>query len=217
MKMSMFRAAGIAAMALVVALPAWSQGIPKAQSPEEVGFLSPRLKRLSDRLNEGVKNNELPGAVVLIVRNGKIVMFESFGFRDREAKVPMTNDAIFRIASMSKPITTVAAMMLMEEGRLSLADPVSKYIPACADPKVSVEKNNADGTVELGLEPQSRPMTIQDLMRHTSGLTYGAIGSNKVKQSYMDMKVMAPDQTNAEMVAKISKLALLYQPCTTSE
>jgi CubicO group peptidase (beta-lactamase class C family) len=217
MKMSMFRAAGIAAMALVMALPAWSQGIPKAQSPEEVGFLSPRLKRLSDRLNEGVKNNELPGAVVLIVRNGKIVMFESFGFRDREAKVPMTNDAIFRIASMSKPITTVAAMMLMEEGRLSLADPVSKYIPAFADTKVSVEKNNADGTVELGLEPQSRPMTIQDLMRHTSGLTYGAIGSNKVKQSYMDMKVMAPDQTNADMAAKLSKLALLYQPGTTWE
>ena len=215
--MSMFRAAGIAAMALVMALPAWSQGIPKAQSPEEVGFLSPRLKRLSDRLNEGVKNNELPGAVVLIVRNGKIVMFESFGFRDREAKVPMTNDAIFRIASMTKPITTVAAMMLMEEGRLSLADPVSKYIPAFADTKVSVEKNNADGTVELGLEPQSRPMTIQDLMRHTSGLTYGAIGSNKVKQSYMDMKVMAPDQTNADMAAKLSKLALLYQPGTTWE
>ena len=215
--MSMLRAAGFAALALVVALPAWAQGIPKAQSPEEVGFLSPRLKRLSDRLNEGVKNNELPGAVVLIARNGKIVMFESFGFRDREAKLPMTNDTIFRIASMTKPITTVAAMMLMEEGRLSLADPVSKYISAFADTKVSVEKNNADGTVDLGLEPQRRSMTIQDLMRHTSGLTYGEIGSNKVKQSYVDMKVMAPDQTNAEMAAKLSKLALLYQPGTTWE
>jgi CubicO group peptidase (beta-lactamase class C family) len=217
MKMSIFRAAGIAAIAFVLALPAVAQGIPKAQSPEEVGFMSPRLKRLSDRLNEGVKNNELPGAVVLIVRNGKIVMFESFGFRDKEAKVPMTNDTIFRIASMTKPITTVAAMMLMEEGRLTLADPVSKYIPAFADTKVSVEKNNADGTVELGLEPQRRPMTIQDLMRHTSGLTYGAIGSNKVKQSYLDMKVAVPDQTNADMVAKLSKLALLYQPGTTWE
>jgi CubicO group peptidase (beta-lactamase class C family) len=123
----------------------------------------------------------LPGAVVLIARNGKIVMFDSFGFRDRDAKSPMTNDTIFRIASMSKPITTVAAMMLMEEGKLTLADPVSKYIPAFADTKVSVEKKNADGTVELGLEPQYRPMTIQDLMRHTSGLTYGAVGSNKVK------------------------------------
>jgi CubicO group peptidase (beta-lactamase class C family) len=217
MKMSMFRVAGVAALAVAVAFPAAAQGIPKAQSPEEVGFLSPRLKRLSDRINEGVKNNELPGAVVLIVRNGKIVMFESFGFRDKEAKAPMTNDTIFRMASMTKPITTVAAMMLMEEGRLTLADPVSKYIPAFADTKVSVEKKNADGTVELGLEPQYRPMTIQDLMRHTSGLTYGAMGSNKVKQSYIDMKVAVPDQTNADMVAKLSKLALLYQPGTTWE
>jgi CubicO group peptidase (beta-lactamase class C family) len=217
MKMSMFRVAGVAALAVAVAFPAAAQGIPKAQSPEEVGFLSPRLKRLSDRINEGVKNNELPGAVVLIVRNGKIVMFESFGFRDKEAKAPMTNDTIFRMASMTKPITTVAAMMLMEEGRLTLADPVSKYIPAFADTKVSVEKKNADGTVELGIEPQYRPMTIQDLMRHTSGLTYGAMGSNKVKQSYIDMKVAVPDQTNADMVAKLSKLALLYQPGTTWE
>ncbi len=200
--------------ALSMALPVAAQGIPKAQSPEEVGFVSTRLKRLGDRIEEGVKNNELPGAVVLIARNGKIVMFDAYGFRDKEAKAPMKTDTIFRIASMTKPITTVAAMMLMEEGKLSLADPVSKYIPAFADTKVSVEKKNADGTVELGLEPQRRPMTIQDLMRHTSGLTYGAVGSNKVKQSYMDMKVMVPDQTNAEMVEKLSKLALLYQPGT---
>lgn len=215
--MSMVRALGLAALAVVVALPAAAQGIPKAQSPEEVGFLSTRLKRLSDRINEGVKNNELPGAVVLIARNGKIAMFDSFGFRDKEAKVPMTNDTIFRIASMTKPIVTVGAMMLAEEGKLSLADPVSKYIPAFAETKVSVQKKTADGTVELGLEPQTRPMTIQDLMRHTSGLTYGAAGSNPVKQSYADMKVAVPDQTNADMVAKLAKLALLYQPGTTWE
>jgi CubicO group peptidase (beta-lactamase class C family) len=201
-------------VALSLALPAAAQGIPKAQSPEEVGFVSTRLKRLSDRIEEGVKNNELPGAVVLIARNGKIVMFDAFGFRDRETKAPMKTDAIFRIASMTKPITSVAAMILMEEGKLSLADPVSKYIPAFADTKVSVRKKNADGTVEMSLEPQFRPMTIQDLMRHTSGLTYGAAGSNPVKQSYLDMKVMAPEQTNAQMVEKLSKLALLYQPGT---
>ena len=141
-------------------------------------------------------------------------MFDAFGFRDKEAKAPMKTDAIFRIASMTKPITTVAAMILMEEGKLSLADPVSKYIPAFADTKVSVQKKNADGTVELSLEPQFRPMTVQDLMRHTSGLTYGAAGSNPVKQSYIDMKVMVPDQTNAQMAEKLSKLALLYQPGT---
>ena len=136
--MSIIRLAAAAALAASVALPVAAQGIPKAQSPEEVGFVASRLKRLSDRLEEGVKNNELPGAVVLIARNGKLVMFDSFGFRDKETKAPMTNDTIFRIASMTKPIVTVAAMMLVEEGKLSVADPVSRYIPAFADTKVAV-------------------------------------------------------------------------------
>jgi len=210
----MLRLAGLVAMALVIALPALAQGIPKAQTPEEVGFSTMRLKRLSDRLNEGVKAGELPGAVVLIARNGKIVMFDAFGYRDRDAKAPMKTDTIFRIASMTKPIVAVAAMILMEEGRLSLADPVSKYIPAFADTKVAVKKENADGTIEIATEPQFRPMTVQDLLRHTSGLTYGAIDTNRVKQAYMDMRVMVPDQTNAEMVEKLAKLPLLYQPGT---
>lgn len=213
--MTIFRSIGLAALALGLATStAGAQGLPKAQSPEEVGFSSVRLKRLSDRINEGVKAGELPGAVVLIARNGRIVMHEAFGFRDKDAKAEMKLDTIFRIASMTKPIVTIAAMMLMEEGRLSLADPVSKYIPAFAETKVGVKKKNDDGTVEMALEPQFRPMTVQDLMRHTSGLTYGAASSNPVKQSYMDMKVMVPDQTNAEMVEKLAKLALLYQPGT---
>lgn len=215
--MSMIRLAAAAALGVVLALPAGAQGIPRVQSPEEVGFLSTRLKRLSDRLNEGVKNNELPGAVVLIARNGKIVMFESYGFRDKDAKVAMTNDTIFRIASMTKPIVTLAAMMLMEEGKLTLADRVSTYIPAFADTKVAVPKKKDDGTVEMVLEPQLRPMTVHDLMRHTSGLTYGAVGANPVKQSYLDMKVADRSQTNAEMADKLGKLALLYQPGTTWE
>lgn len=215
--MSIVRTAAVAALFVALALPAVAQGIPKVQSPEEVGFLSTRLKRLGDRLNEGVKNNELPGAVVLIARNGKIVMFESYGFRDKEAKVAMTNDTIFRIASMTKPIVTLAAMMLMEEGKLTLADRVSMYIPAFADTKVAVQKKKEDGTVETVLEPQFRPMTVHDLMRHTSGLTYGAVGANPVKQSYVDMKVADRSQTNAEMADKLAKLALLYQPGTTWE
>src|SRR3954447_13895792 len=96
-----------ALLALSLAVPAVAQGIPKAQSPEEVGFVATRLKRLSDRIEEGVKNNELPGAVVLIARNGKLVMFGSFGFRDKGPKVPMTNDPIFPIPSMTKPIRSV--------------------------------------------------------------------------------------------------------------
>ena len=215
--MSIVRTAAAAALVIARAWPAGAQGIPKVQSPEEVGFLSTRLKRLGDRLNEGVKNNELPGAVVLIARNGKIVMFESYGFRDKEAKVAMTNDTIFRIASMTKPIVTLAAMMLMEEGKLTLADRVSMYIPAFADTKVAVQTKKEDGTVETVLEPQFRPMTVHDLMRHTSGLTYGAVGANPVKQSYLDMKVADRSQTNAEMADKLAKLALLYQPGTTWE
>jgi CubicO group peptidase (beta-lactamase class C family) len=209
------RVIALAALALSgAAFPVFAQGLPKAQSPEEVGFSSVRLKRLSDRLSEGVKSGEIPGAVVLIARNGRLVMFEAYGYRDRAAKAPMQTDAIFRIASMTKPITSVAAMTFVEEGKLSLADPVAQYIPAFAGTKVSVRRDKPDGTVEMGLEPQARPMTIMDLMRHTSGLTYGAVGANVVKQSYVDMKVMSADQTNAEMVDKLAKLALLYQPGT---
>jgi len=215
--MSLVRVIAVAAIAASVGLPAAAQGIPKAQSPEEVGFVATRLKRLSDRIEEGVKNNELPGAVVLIARNGKLVMFDSFGFRDKDAKVPMTNDTIFRIASMTKPIVSVATMMLMEEGKLTLADPVSRYIPAFADTKVAVEKKKEDGTVEYELEPQTRPMTVQDLLRHTSGLTYGAAGANRLKQSYLDMNVNDRSQTTAEMADKLAKLWLVYQPGTTWE
>src|SRR5689334_3457894 len=135
-----------ALVVLGLALPVAAQGIPKAQSPEEIGFVSSRLKRLGDRIEEGVKNNELPGAVVLIARNGKLAMFDAFGYRDKDAKAPMKTDAIFRIASMTKPITSVAIMILAEEGKLTLADPVSKYIPAFAETKVSVQKKNPDGT-----------------------------------------------------------------------
>src|SRR5690606_28468852 len=117
----------------------------------------------------------------------------------------------------TKPIVTLAAMMLMEEGKLTLADRVSMYIPAFADTKVAVQKKKEDGTVETVLEPQFRPMTVHDLMRHTSGLTYGAVGANPVKQSYLDMKVADRSQTNAEMADKLAKLALLYQPGTTWE
>jgi CubicO group peptidase (beta-lactamase class C family) len=212
--MSAVRVLGLAAFAIGIAVPAMGQGIPKAQSPEEVGFSSVRLKRLPDRINEDVKDGKIPGAVVLIARNGRIVMFDAFGYRDRESKAPMQTDSIFRIASMTKPITSVAAMTLVEEGKMSLADPVAKYIPAFEETKVSITKSAPDGTVQMGLEPQERPMTIEDLMRHTSGLTYGAIGKNVVKQSYNEMKVTDVDQTNAEMAAKLAKLALLYQPGT---
>jgi CubicO group peptidase (beta-lactamase class C family) len=107
--------------------------------------------------------------------------------------------------------------MLMEEGKLTLADPVSRFIPAFADTKVAVEKKNGDGTVDYVQEAQTRPMTVQDLLRHTSGLTYGAVGANKLKQSYLDLNVNDRSQTNAEMAEKLAKLSLVYQPGTTWE
>jgi len=144
-------------------------------------------------------------------------MFEAFGYRDRDAVAPMQKDAIFRIASMTKPITSVAAMMLVEEGKLSLDDPVAKYIPAFGDAKVAVKRENTDGTEEVGQEPQRRQMTILDLLRHTSGLTTGGAGMNGVRQSYLSMRVMEADLTNAEMVDRLARLALLYQPGTRWE
>jgi CubicO group peptidase (beta-lactamase class C family) len=113
---------------------------------------------------------------MMIQRNGKTAYFNSFGVRDPGTKEPMTPDTIFRIYSMSKPITTVVAMMLVEEGKLQLEDPLSKYIPAFADVKVGVEKKGEDGAMGLDMVPVKRPITIQDLMRHTSGLTYGFFG-----------------------------------------
>jgi CubicO group peptidase (beta-lactamase class C family) len=191
---------------------AGAQGLPKVKSPEEVGFSSVRLKRLSDRLNEGVKAGELPGAVVLIARNGRIVMHEAFGFRDKEAKAEMKTDTIFRIASMTKPIVATAAMMLMEEGKLSLADPVSKYIPAFAETKVAVKKKNDDGTVEMALEPQFRPMTVQDLLRHTSGLTYEHQGDGPVHKIYQESRVRSRKITNAEHAALVASFPLVCHP-----
>jgi CubicO group peptidase (beta-lactamase class C family) len=215
--MTLVRIATAVALAAAITVPAFAQNLPRAATPEEVGLSSERLKRLTDRLHAGVEGNEIPGAVVLIARNGKIAYFESFGFRDRDAKAEMKHDAIFRIASMTKPVTSLAIMMLAEEGKLSIAAPVSRYIPEFKDTKVGIEKKNADGTVEFSYEPPRREMTVHDLLRHTSGLTYGAAMGHPLKKAYSDIKAMDPGQTNAEMAAKLAKLALLSHPGTTWE
>jgi CubicO group peptidase (beta-lactamase class C family) len=211
-------AVGIALMLVIgVSHPVLAEGLGHAQKPEDVGLSSGRLNRLTDRMKLGVEKGEIPGAVVAVARNGKIAYLQSFGLRDPESKDPMKSDAIFRIASMSKPFTSLAVMMLAEEGKLSIADPVSKYLPEFADLKVGVVKPNAEGKNEVQIEPVRSPMTLQDLLRHTSGLTYGEASNNPLKQAYVDMKVSDPNDTNAELVTKLSKLALLYQPGTTWE
>jgi CubicO group peptidase (beta-lactamase class C family) len=202
-------------VATCVAFAALAQVLPNGQ-PEALGFSSERLQRLTGAFKADVDKGAIPGAVVLIARDGKVAYLEAIGFQNREKQVPMKTDAIFQIASMTKPIVSVAAMILVEEGKLQLLDPVSVYLPEFKNLQVGVEKvNPATGNPELSLEPARREMTVQDLLRHTSGLTYGIFGKSLVKQAYNDAKLFDPSQTLAELVTKLSKLPLAAQPGTT--
>jgi len=203
---------------IAVAVPALAQNLPKAGRPEDVGLSSERLNRLTAAFQADVEREKIPGAVILIVRHGKIAYFEAIGFLDRGKHLPMRRDAIFRVASMTKPIVSVAAMTLVEEGKIQLLDPVSTYLPEFKNLKVGVEgKPEGTDRLELALETPRREMTIQDLLRHTSGLTYGAFGDSLVKRAYRDANLFDPKQTTAEMVTKLSQLPLAFQPGTTFE
>src|SRR5581483_3699355 len=145
----------------------FAQDLPTAK-PESVGLSSERLERITGAVQQDIDGKRIAGGVTLIVRHGKVAWFKAQGMQDREASKAMPTDAMFRICSMSKPITTVAAMMLYEEGKFLLDDPVSKYLPEFKDMKVLVKP--AEGpryTI-----PAAKEITIRDLMRHTSGLTY---------------------------------------------
>src|SRR5204863_5165020 len=152
------------------------------------------------------------GAVMLVARDGKVVHSLAYGKQDPVAGTPMTPDSIFRIYSMTKPIVSVAAMILVEEGRMQLADPVAKYIPELKDLKVGVEKGGS-----LELVSAQRPITIQDLMRHTSGFTYGVFGKSLVKDLYTKNGVDRSDHTNAEFVKTLATVPLMFQPGSTWE
>ena len=195
--------------------PALAGDLAHVTAPEEVGLSSERLERLSTAFKAGVDKGEIPGAVVLIARNGKVAYFQAFGFRDREAGASMTRDAIFRIASMTKPITSLAIMMLAEEGRLQIAHPVSRYLPEFKGLQVGVEKKGDDGKMELALEPARREMTVHDLLRHTSGLAHPIFDQSMVKGLYDKARVTDLAQTNAELVSKLAKLPLQFQPGST--
>jgi CubicO group peptidase (beta-lactamase class C family) len=208
------RDAAIAAVAFTaLALPVHAQDF--ATEPESAGFSRAGLARIDAFLQNEVDTRKIPGGILLVKRKGAIAYFKSFGVRDPATKAPMTPDTIFRIYSMSKPITTVTAMMLVEEGKLGLDDPLSKYIPAFADVKVGVETRGEDGQPRLDLVAAKRPITIQDLMRHTSGLIYGFFGEGLVKKAYVDANLSADDPDLTEFVARLAKLPLAYQPGTT--
>ena len=206
-----------AALSVAVACSAHAQvkDLPHAK-PEAVGMSSERLARLSATLRTDIEAKKIPGAVLLVSRHGKVVLFEAMGKLDPSGDAPMTRDAIFRIYSMTKPITTVTAMTLVEEGRLKLDDPVAKFIPSFAKMQVGIEKPASDGgKPALELVAARRPITIQDLMRHTSGITYGFFGNSLVKTAYLEAKLGDTGQTNEGLAEKISKLPLAYQPGTT--
>lgn len=208
------RGVAVAALLFATVSGAFAEG-PITAKPEEAGFSSAGLARIDAYLQNEIATNKIPGAIMMIQRNGKTAYFNSFGIRDPGTKAPMTADTIFRIYSMSKPITTVAAMMLVEEGKLQLDEPLSKYIPAFADVKVGVEKKGEDGKVGLDLVSPRRPITIQDLMRHTSGLTYGFFGEGAVKKLYVEAKLLEGDVDNAAFADRLAKLPLAYQPGST--
>src|SRR5262249_54815103 len=151
-------------------------------------------------IHTDVEKGRMPGAVVLIARKGRVVYFENIGFRDRAAGAPLQKDDIFRIYSMTKPFTSVAVLMLRDEGRFDLSDPISRYLPQPTKLEVGVEKKDAAGQVTLVMEPSRRDMTIQDLLRHTSGLTYGVFGSGAVKKLYGEVGVDSRDITSAELI-----------------
>jgi len=184
----------------------------RTDRPEDAGFSSARLQRLIDVLSRDIDAKLVPGAVALIARKGKVVLHEALGLRDREANASMQRDSVFRIASMTKPLTSVAAMMLAEEGRLSIADPVAQYLPEFAETQVAVDSDHA---ATLATEACRRPLTVQDLLRHTSGLTYAPLTGPALKHAYIDAGVGDLKHTNAEFTAKLAKLPLAYQPGAT--
>ena len=184
---------------------------------DAAGFHSGRLQRIDAALDADVDNGAIPGAVVLIVRGGKLAYFERFGYADRQALRPMRRDSIFRIASMTKPITVVAALMLMERGKLVLSDPASRFLPGLREINVGIEATDEASGRQLVLESARRPITVHDLMRHTAGFTYGQSGDSLVQRAYREAGLMDSQQTNAEVVAKLARLPLAHHPGTTFE
>jgi CubicO group peptidase (beta-lactamase class C family) len=178
--------------------------------PESVGMSSERLALVVPAMQTFVDEEKVAGAVTIVARNGRIVFFEAVGKADIDSGKPMKRDAIVRIYSMTKPITSVAVMMLVEEGKLALDDPVAEHLPELE--KVKVFVGNDGG--ELQLEEPVRAPTILDLLRHTSGLTYGVFGNTVVDQRYRRVDILSDAGTLGEMVTKLSGLPLLYQPGT---
>ena len=198
---------------ILTATVAFAQGLPTA-SPEAVGLSSARLARVTELVKGEIAKGRYPGAVALVARRGKVAYFEALGQRDPQSGAPMTKDAIFRLYSMTKPFTSVAVMTLVEDGKILLNDPVSKYLPKLKGLQVSVPRvDSQTGRVSYALVPAEREITIQDLLRHTSGLVYGVFTSHAgVKEAYAKEGVDWENVTPAEQVERLARVPLAHQP-----
>jgi CubicO group peptidase (beta-lactamase class C family) len=189
------------------ALAAGPPALPTAK-PENVGMSSDRLTRLNDGMKSLVDQGRLAGVVTMVARHGKVIEFEATGKRDIAANLPMQKDSIFRIYSMSKPITGVAMMMLFEEGKWQLNDPVAKYIPEFVNLKVY----GTDARGNVVQNEQTHPVTMRELMSHTGGFTYGYFSNTPVDKLQREADVLNVGNTLDEMIKRVAKLPLNSQP-----
>jgi CubicO group peptidase (beta-lactamase class C family) len=195
-----------------------SPGSLPMTAPERVGMSSEGLERLTRSLRAEVDEGRLPGAVVAVARRGQLAYFEAVGFRDPGAKVPMPKDAIFSIASMTKPMVSVAIMALQEDGRLLLSDPIGKYLPGLANMRVATAGIDRAGTAAGETVPAERQPSILDLLRHTSGFTYGGSGTTDLHRMWPAWSAASSTTyTASEFIEKLSKAPLLHQPGTVWE
>jgi CubicO group peptidase (beta-lactamase class C family) len=208
-----------ACFSLLAAAPLAAGSIPSAR-PEEVGLSSERLGRIRETVQRHIDAGNVTGAVTLVARKGRIVHFEAQGLADVESKRPMAKDTIFRLASMTKPVTAVAVMMLVEEGKIRLNDPVSKFVPEFKDAKVAIGRQTGPAMMAMTMPgqpardpeyyvvPASREVTIQDMLTHTSGLASGGIGSRMVNK----LAPRQPDDHLATYIPRLATVPLDFQP-----
>ena len=192
------------------------KAIPEHRA-ESTDFSSQRLDRIREAMDARIEADRFAGAVGMIVHKDQTVLLDSYGYLDRESNTPMPADAIFRIASMTKPITSVGIMMLVEQGKISLIDPVSKYLPELAEMQVAVSSGKDPSDGEYTLVPANKPITIYDLLRHTSGFGYGFLYDTAVDRMYNEHRLGNADSTSSEFITTISQIPLKHQPGTVWE
>ena len=195
----------------LLSLPALAESLART-NPDKAGFFPQRLARITDYFKNEIATGKIPGAVVLVQRRGQPAYYEAFGMRNVATKAPMTSNTIFTLFSMTKPITSVAAMILVEQGKLALDDEVGKYIHGFYNIKVGEEKQGPDGKPELSLVAPQRPVLIHDLLRQSAGIPYASLAYGVVKKPYEDADLTSGKFTNAEVADKIAALPLISQP-----